>query len=375
MIPTSFQEIQKQEIVLLVLIYLAISFVVIYSLCKLGARRKHNSKFLKEGPFWLERILGTTLGTYALRSFSVVFFLFFLDYILSRGRYPPPSLFLTSTASFLGLLLSRSLYHRLTEDTVPYISSRLNEHAGKKESREINDGFLIFIEAAGRSALYQGVCCIVTIITFIIFYRIFSYKLFPSFWSRLFCFVMLAGILGPLSTTVSGFIIYSQRKFSNLRNYSFMLLDDNKMVKNLGGLALHSSFIAAISAGIAVPAFYMTEMPGLISSFTIFLTICVFLFFFGPVFFIHKTTRKHKAEMLSIVDPSYEKILKEVYRSIESGFVMKESMRLAHFLLIKEVRNDVLRISEWPLTPVTYTKSIVNVTIPVFIELTLKFLL
>lgn len=370
----SVQEIQRHENLFLVLVYLAISFAVIYFLYRVATKRRKKHKPMKEGPFWLEKVFGNTLKKYATRSFLFVVFLFILDYSLSRGRYSLASLGLTSTASFSGLLLSRWLYHNLNDDVLPYINELLQKYARKKEFKAISNGFLIFVEATGRSVLYQGVCCTVTLILFIIFYKTFSYELFPSFWSRLLCFIITAGIVGPLSTTISGFIIYCEHKFSDLEGYDFMLLDNNKMVKKLGGLALHSSFISALSAGIAIPAFLMAEQPGLASSFTFFLTICVSLFFFVPVYYIYTTTGKHKTEMLSNVDTIYEKKLKEVYKSVKTKSTMDEGS-IDSFLALKEIRSNISEIVEWPLTPVTSTKVILNVTIPAAIDLCVKILL
>jgi hypothetical protein len=210
---------------------LIISISVIFILTIYGKRRKKKGKIQKKGKFWLEIIFGQSTKQYYFSCFLFVSFLFIIDVLLNNKQYSIFIFIFPSISLFIGLIYSRYLYHE-TNNVFLFIEREFYKVLKKKEKENFFDGFLIFIEATGGSLLYQGFCCFITIICFIFFYSKFAYQLFPSIWSRLFCFIMLTGILGPICTVISGFIVYSQINLSKLDYFELILLNNKRLLKN-----------------------------------------------------------------------------------------------------------------------------------------------
>jgi hypothetical protein len=143
----------------------------------------------------------------------------------------------------------------------------------------------------------------------------------------------------------------------------------------LGGLALSSSLGAAITGGIAISIFIKSGQTELVSGFTFFLIICVSLFLLVPLCWIFKTTKKIKNSMLDNIDIGYIIFQNYIYNSLKRRSVIKESFYFQNFLLLNQIRLNIVNISEWPVIPIGNVRIVFTIILPIIIELLLKKLI
>lgn len=377
------------------------SFIVI-SILYWRARRQLES-FDKKGEdpevntFWMENILGRgRFKVYVLSSFVLSIGAMAADHfvpLLVAGPTPwwwtirsvPEaynvfSSFLVFFALIMGFLVPRRLYHYFKDDVLQGMMVKAEQTSRpEKIKRTLRMSTLV----AGGSCFYQGVCVLVTIAFFIVihlffvipqwqeiagFMRSFDVSPFLGSWSRLLVCILMGGVVGPMATTVSAFTIFCGIKFKGKDFFDPLAEDRRGGFGSLGTLGMWSSFMAAVTPGVAVPVLFIglkTTSEIVISvGLLFFLIICIVLFFFVPIYYVYgaiKTSRKLR--ILKFKDP-YRTKFNEFMKKVEDGKPTEMTETLS-MLALKGIYDDMTVISDWPVDYFTVLKVIASAVLPV----------
>jgi len=351
----------------------------------------------KENPFWMENIRGRErFKVYVFFSFILSLGAVAADHfvpILVAG--PTPwwwttrsmsadynifSLFLLIFALIMGFLVPRELYHYFVNNV---LQDMMKKDEQTPQPKKMKRTLKMFTVVAGGSSLYQGACVLFTVVLFIIIHLFFvipQWQEIAGFtrgldvmpllgsWSRLLIYVLIGGVVGPMATTVSAFTIFCGINFKGEDFFDPLAKDRRGGFGSLGTLEMWSSFMAAVTPGVAVPILFIglktTSEMAISVGLLFFLIICVASFFFVPIYYVHgamKTSRKLQIQKL---EGTYRTEFNEFLKKVEDGKPTEMTETLS-VLALKGIYDDITVISDWPLNYLTVLKVIASAILPV----------
>lgn len=322
--------------------------------------------------FWLEKVVTTSTFKYVLFAIAVSVGATILQYVTSTliTGHPPwwgglsvksiAAIALLNFAAIMGFLLPRRVYHLFREVLGDTIEKA--KRSSPKAERDIQiKNMNKFAEVAGGSVLYQGICILITVALFvsvnIIWLGIES--LFTS-WFDLLLYVLIGGIVGPMATTISGFLVYCGTIFKRKEHFDPLASDRRGGFKKLGSLGIWSTFMAAVVAGVAIPTLFITPRPvapgGIMVNYglTLFMVICIGLFFFVPLFFVHEALKTAKKEKTREIEDEYRRNFNDFLKRTRGGIFrerqnIKEVAGILSLITLKKIYDDITPMSDWPL--------------------------
>lgn len=185
-------------------------------------------------------------------------------------------------------------------------------------------------------------------------------------WVGFLLFALMGGIIGPMATTISAFIIYCGTTFTGEKNFDPLAKDKQGGFGSLGTLGMWSTFMAAFTPGIAIPFLFLDTKPEIMTSggLLFFLIICVNLFFFIPIYYVHKAMKKSRKLQIQKLEKNYRPKLGEFLEKVENGKTT-ELTETASMLALKGFYDDVTMKSDWLVNPLTILEVITGVLIPI----------
>jgi len=358
--------------------------------------------------FWMERVLTTKPVKYTILSILLSIGATGLDFLISfliAGPEPwwtnesstfafqTATVVLLNIACIAGLIASRKVYHYLTDEVLPQMMEKAKK---SPEPTRIINVMKMFTQVCGGSPLYQGACAVWTALLFVV---VHIFILVPQWqaiagiktglditpllanWLGLLSYILIGGVVGPMATTVSGFIVYCGLVFRNGRFFDPFAIDRRGGFKALGSLGMWSSFMAAVTPGVAIPILFIdfrlkaTVETAISAGLVFFMLICVLLFFFVPVFFVHEAMRASKR--LDALDVerkyrvAYDEFMKKTQDRIFSDTLgVKEVAGILSLYALKTRFDEITSASEWPTDYLTIFKVLTSSLLP-----TLSFLL
>jgi len=360
----------------------------------------------EESTFWMENILGRgRFKVYVLSSFILSIGAMAADHfvpLLVAGPSPwwwtirsvPEaynifSSFLLVFALIMGFLVPCKLYHYFRDDVLQGMMAKASQTS---RPEKIGRTLRMFTLVAGGSSFYQGVCVLVTIALFIIvhllfiipqwqeiagFTRSFDVSPFLGSWSRLLVCVLMGGVVGPMTTTVSAFTIFCGIKFKGKDFFDPLAEDRRGGFRSLGTLVMWSSFMAAVTPGVAVPILFIglrtTTEKALSVGLLFFLIICIVLFFFVPIYYVYGAIKISRKLRIQEFEDRYRPKFNEFLKRVENGKPTRTTETLS-MLVLKEIYEDIVVISDWPVNYLTVLEVIGSTVLPV-LSYIVKYLL
>jgi hypothetical protein len=205
---------------------------------------------------------------------------------------------------------------------------------------------------------------------------------FLGSWSELLLYALIGGIVGPIATTVSAFAIYCGLSFRCARSgesfFNFFAADRRGGFGLLGTLVVRSTFMAAVLPGVAIPILFIgsrTESEVAINAGLIFfLIICIALFFFVPVYYVHTAMRISRKrlvqELKNLYQPQVDGFLKETKEGQKS-----RTNETASLLLLGRTYDSISMASDWPIDFIAVLQVVVSAVLPVLAEYLLRYVL
>jgi len=379
-----------------------LSFIVIAILYWYAHKQLESFHKREEEPkinlFWMEKILSTRFEEYILLAVILSFGTTIADClvpVLVAGRTPwwwaigPTPIaynisffILLNFALIMGFLVPRQLYHYFMDETLQDMMDKA-KHA--PQHKKIIRTLKMFSEVAGGSLVYQGTCVLVACVLFIsinLFFIIPQWQEIAGFtrgldvrpllgsWSVLLIYILIGGVVGPMATTISAFIIFCSISLKNEDFFDPLAKDRRGGFRSLGTLGMWSSFMAAVTPGVAIPALFLDSKPKTIWETAIsggllfFLTICVVLFFFVPIFYVHVTIKASRKHQIRNFEGPYRTRFNEFVETVKDGRPTKMAKTLS-MLALKEIYNDITVASDWPMDYLTVLKVITSAILPV----------
>jgi len=267
-----------------------------------------------------------------------------------------------------GFLLPYRLYSYLIDHVLPDMVKKAEK---TPQSKKIKSTLKMFTLVAGGSALYQGICILVTLLLFVglqTFYlfplwretlglpRVFDITPFLSSWSNMLFYILLA-IVGPMSTAIAGFVIYCGKKFRNMDLFDPAAKDRRGGFGSLGTLVARSSKMAFLVPGIAIiPTIVFPTLSGrpmLIHDVSLsvglltYFVFCVASFFFIPTYFAHLAMRDSRELAIIRYEYAYRSKLEELQETLKYG---KTSGKIVlPIIALRAIHHDIVESSDWPL--------------------------
>jgi hypothetical protein len=350
---------------------LAVSVAVIISLV-LKARDEIQDMIKKPfGPptdFWLYGSI-TGKSRYVL-AVAVPLIITALEYLMfSRTTYFSLSATtMLCISAMLGLGLPPYVYGRfrvLVENMQNKLDSAEEGYAEKRAA------MTIYARAAGGSSTCQAV----TVLAAFGAYAIFA--LLDFLFQGLFVFrplpmlvsIIIAGIVGAMTTTISGFVVYCRNVFAGGRHFDVMDSDGQGGFGALGTIALSSSSMLAVVAGLGVPVSFFGPGPVTAYEFglTIFTAFVVALNFATPIISAHSVIASSKKKSLDDLGSQYRAAL-HTLDHIQKVSPPNDQLKLLQVLYLESVFDRVLKVQEWP-SVFTLIWGATNTLIPFLVEL------
>jgi len=396
--------------------FILISFIVIIVLYQYAYKQLRlldtSEKDIKKQPvFWMERILLKRFKQYGFKAYivfsfaitSAVMVVSYLSPILVAGPNPwwwtiKPMLIAHNTLNFIllgfsilmGFLVPSRLYHYFVNDVMKDMNKKANKTSQpKKVTRRLN----MFALVAGGSSIYQVICIVIACALFVVMklFNIIQWQQTAGIvggldirplltdWIALLLYAFIGGIVGPMATTISAFIVYCGITFKSEGFFDSLEKDRRGGFGSLGTLGMGSAFMAAVTPGIAIPVLFLNPKTEAVYetatnlALLLFLMICVSLFFFVPIHYVHtamKTSRAHEIQKFEKdYRPKLDKFLKRV------GEEKKPEMVEAYSILVlKGTYDTVATQSDWPIDYLTILEVVASVLLP-SLGYILKFLM
>jgi len=287
------------------------------------------------------------------------------------------SSFLLIFALIMGFLVPYKLYHYFKDDVLKDMMKKAEQTS---QPEKIKRTLKMFTLVAGGSSSYQGACVLFTVVFFVIIHLFFiipqwqeiagftgSLDVRPLLgsWSKLLLYVLIGGVAGPMATTISAFMIFCG---INLRGEDFfdpLAKDRRGGFGSLGTLGAWSTFMAAVTPGIAVPASFLYVGPETTLDLAIpigllfFFVICVILFFFVPIYYVHGAMKTSKNLQIQKFEKPYRAKLKDFRKRVEDQRPTEITEMLSMFAL-KEIYDDMTVTSDWPVNHLMVLKVMVS---------------
>lgn len=351
----------------------------------------------KENPFWMENIRGRArFRVYVFFSFILILGAVAADHfvpILVVGpvpwwwtiRYMPAtyrifSSFLLISALIMGFLVPCKLYHYFVDHVLRDTMKKAEQTPQPKRMRRT---LKMFTVVAGGSSLYQGACVLVTVMLFIIiqlffvipqwqeiagFARGLDVRPFLGSWSNLLIYILIGGIVGPMATTVSAFAIFCGINFKGKDFFNPIAEDRRGGFGSLGTLGVWSSFMAGVTPGVAVPILFIglktTYERAISVGLLFFLIICIVLFFFVPIYYVHRAMETSRKLQIRELEGTYEAKFNDFLKRVENGKITEITETLS-MLALKGIYDDITTISDWPVNYLAVLEVITSAILPV----------
>jgi len=394
------------ESIMMAFSFVAMSFAVIVIVGWHAHKRLMTT--LKEGreieikPFWMERVLTARPMKYATLSILLSIGVTGLDFLISfliAGPKPwwtdGPSTYafrlvivvLLNIACIAGLIASRKVYHYLTDEVLPEMMEKAKKSV---EPKRIITVMKMFTQVCGGSPLYQGACAIWTVFLFVVIHISILIPRWQAIagiktglditplltdWLGLLSYIIIGGVVGPMATTVSGFIVYCGLVFRKGEFFDPFAIDRRGGFKALGSLGMWSSFMAAVTPGFAIPILFIdsrskaTFEMAISAGLVFFMLICVLLFFFVPIFFVHEAMRVSKEIDALEVERKYRVAYGEFMKKTQNGIFkdtlgVKEVAGILSLYTLKTRFDEITNASEWPMDYLTIFNVITSSLVP-----------
>jgi hypothetical protein len=251
------------------------------------------------------------------------------------------------------------------------------------QPKKVKRTLKMFTLVAGGSSFYQGACVLFTIVFFIIIHLFFvipqwqevagftrglDVRPFLGSWSRLLICVLIGGIVGPMATTVSAFTIFCGISFRGEGFFDPLAEDRRGGFKSLGTIGMWSSFMVAVTPGVAVPILFMglktTSESAISLGLLFFLVICVILFFFVPIYYVHGAMKASRKLQIFGFEDVYRVEFNDFLKKVEDG-KPTEMIETLSMLALREMYDTITAISDWPLNYLTVLNVIASAILPV----------
>jgi len=354
-------------------------------------------------PFWMEKALlkiskvhGSKL--YILFSFTLSLVAMAASYLLPmlvagpdpwwwtiKPRsiaYEMSSFVLLSFAAVMSFLVPRRLYHYLVDEVLEDMNKKANKTS---QPKRITRTLKMFTLVAGGSSLYQAVCMFIACALFIViklFFVIPQWQQLASIgggldirplltdWAGLLLYALMGGIVGPMATTISAFIIYCGITFENGDFFDPLAKDGRGGFRSLGTIGIWSSFMVGAVPGVAIPVLFLVPKSETIYEVAInmgllfFLIICVVLFFFVPIYYVHRAMKSSRKPQIQKFEGTYRTKFHEFLKRVEDGKAIKTTEILS-MLALREIYHDTTGISDWPIDYLAVLKVITSAVLPI----------
>jgi len=345
---------------------LSVSIAVIWSLTlKASLEIKSMLEVPVELPqeFWLGGSRGKRQWAISL---SVPLVITALDYF-TPGRttyYNVTAIIMLNTSAMLGFALPVYLYRQF-RSVVQDMQNRIDSSDTKRRATTV-----IFALAAGGSPTYQAVTMLVAFLAYMIF-ALLAFVLQGFFFFRLLPIlvsIIIAGIVAPMTTTISGFVVHCRRVFRG-RSLDLMACDGQGGFGSIGTIGLASSTMSAIVAGLGVPVSFFgpSTVTYYEAGLTAFAVFFVALTFGVPVVFSHAIIASSKRASLEKLCSRYQMIL-GTSEMAGAGNPKNDQTGLLRMLYLESLIHRVLNVQEWPSSYVMIW-GVMNAIIPLGVEL------
>jgi len=261
-----YESLTGALLVLASLIALSLVYIIIIALT--AKRELKKFKTMHREPeieaFWLERWIGKGFLGYALVATILPLAAILIDYFMtllitgSVSWWWAVGRSLVYTACVFGFFLVRKVYNVYRSEALPEMLKKLQ---GAKNEEDISFGLKMFGIVAGSKPVYSIINLGVTVVFFLLvnYFIIIpdaqrlaginngiDLRLIAANWlSLMFCIVII-GMVGPMATVMSGFIMYCAWKFrDDEKLYDAYHPDKCGGFKSLGTLGMWESFMAA----------------------------------------------------------------------------------------------------------------------------------
>jgi len=350
----------------------------------------------KVNPFWMENIRGRarfkiyvfcslilSLGAVAADHFVPILVVGPTPWWWTIRSMPASynifSLFLLLFALIMGFLVPCKLYHFFMDNVLQDMMEKAKKTPHPEKTKRT---LKMFTLVAGGSSLYQGACVLFTVVFFIFlhlylvipqwqevagFARSLDATPFLGSWSTLLVCALIGGVVGPMATTFSAFTIFC----GSFRGKDFFdpLAEDRRGgFGSLGTLGVWSSFMAAVTPGVAVPLLFIglrtTSEITIGVGLLFFLIICIMLFFFVPIYYVHGVMKVSRKLYIQKFEDAYRVGFNEFLKAVENGKVIGLTKTLS-MLASKEIYDGMIVISDWPVDYFGGLKVIASTILPV----------
>jgi hypothetical protein len=363
--------------------FILISFLYVGVLGGLAHRRLRNlhRKGIdpNENPFWLERLLGG--GSYRLYLFVCLMLGLgavaadtYLPVLVTGSEpwwvKPTSSTYsalwsaLSLTAILMGFLVSSRLYRYLKSIVLEDMKTKAKKTSDPDRTRRT---LKMFVLVAGGSPIYQGICALSTVAFFISLHVFFIFPQwqqaaglpssldltpFLGSWSILLIYVLMTGVVGPMATAASGFAIYCGVAFRDQDVFDPLAPDTRGGFASVANLGVWSSFMLAVSPGIALPhlIFSAETYPGTLVGWgaILWLIFCMNLFFFAPLYYVHQAIKSSRQLQFKLIEPVYREKLNRFIDNEKSGTRTRVD-EMVSIIALGEAYNHVTTGSDWPV--------------------------
>lgn len=289
------------------------------------------------------------------------------------------STFLLFFALIMGFLVPCRLYHFFKDNVLQDMVEKAEKTSHPEKTKRT---LKMFTLVAGGSSLYQGVCILFTVTFFIVTHLFFvipqwqevagfakslDVRPFLGSWSTPLIYALIGGVVGPMATTFSAFTIFCG-SFKGRDFFDPLAEDRRGGFGSLGTLGMWSSFMAAITPGVAVPLLFIslktTSEIAIGVGLLFFLIICIILFFFVPVYHVHRAMKASRKLFIQEFEGDYRARFNEFLKEMEDGKVTELTATLS-MLALKEIYDDTIVISDWPVDYFGGLRVIASTVLPV----------
>jgi hypothetical protein len=285
----------------------------------------------------------------------------------NRPCAPRQSLFILNASVILGLSLPAYVYAQFRE-VVESMRKKIESRDNSRTSLAI---MATFASAAGGSSTYQAVTAFVAFGAYMIFAALaflvnglFLFRLLPLLVS-----IVIAGMVAPMTTTISGFVVYCAKVFGHEQTLDVTASDGQGGFKSLGTIGLSSSSMSAVVAGLGVPVSFFALGTGTPYEYglTLFTVLFVILTFGTPVVCAHSIIVSSKKIALDRLRDQYACALPVLDMTQPEG-LPSDQVGLLRLIYVESIFERVLSISEWP-SDYTLVGGVANATIPILVDL------
>jgi hypothetical protein len=335
----------------------------------------------------MEKVFSKELVKYAVLSFTLSLGVTIVTYLLPLLiAGPSPWWLRTETVStiyqtiassllilaiMMGFLVPRQLYHYFVKEVIGDMNQKLNKTLQPEKTAKTKT-LNFFALVAGGSPFYQVVCMIFACSLFIALRLTGGLDIRPILtdWVGLLLCALMGGIVGPMATTISAFAIYCGVTFGDGDFFDPIAKDRRGGFRSLGTLGVRSSFMAAITPGVAIPVLFLSSKLKTTYDLAInigllfFLMICVASFFFVPTYYVHKAMKTSRKKQIQRFEDLYRTKFDQFMAIVSNGKPAKTT-ETSSMLALKEMCQGIVGASDWPTDYLAILRVTINIALPI----------